>query len=32
MVDRLADLADIAGDPVGQQLASEALPKRIASR
>ena len=32
MVDRLADLADIAGDPVGQQLASEALPKRISSK
>jgi len=32
MVDRLADLADIANDPVGQQLASEALPRRIVSR
>lgn len=32
MADRLADLADIANDPVGQQLASEALPQRITSR
>lgn len=31
MADRLADLADIAHDPVGRQLASEALPERIAS-
>ena len=32
MVDRLADVADIANDPVGQQLASESLPRRITSR
>lgn len=32
MADRLADVADIAIDPVGQQLASEALPQRIRSR
>jgi transcriptional regulator with XRE-family HTH domain len=32
MVDRLADVADIANDPVGQRLASESLPKRITSR
>ena len=32
MVDRLADVADIAHDPVGQQLASESLPRRITSR
>ena len=32
MADRLADLADIANDPVGQQLSSEALPQRIRSR
>ena len=32
MVQRLADLADIAHDPVGQQLASEALPQRIVSK
>ena len=32
MVDRLTDLADIASDPVGQQLASEALPQRISSK
>jgi len=32
MVERLADLAHIASDPVGQQLASEALPQRIASK
>jgi transcriptional regulator with XRE-family HTH domain len=32
MVERLADLADIAHDPVGQQLASEDLPLRIVSR
>lgn len=31
MADRLADIADIAHDSVGQQLASEALPERIAS-
>lgn len=32
MVDRLADVADIGNDPVGQRLASESLPKRITSR
>lgn len=32
MGDRLADVADIANDPVGQQLSSEALPQRITSR
>ncbi len=32
MVDRLADVADLANDPVGQQLASESLPRRITSR
>jgi transcriptional regulator with XRE-family HTH domain len=32
MAQRLADLVDIAHDPVGQQLASEALPRRIVSR
>jgi transcriptional regulator with XRE-family HTH domain len=32
MVEHLADLADIARDPVGQQLSSEALPQRIASK
>ncbi len=32
MVERLADLAHIAHDPVGQQLASEALPRRIVSK
>ena len=32
MVDRLTDLADIANDPVGQQLVSEALPQRIVSK
>jgi transcriptional regulator with XRE-family HTH domain len=32
MVDRLADVADIANDPVGQRLASESLPRRITSR
>lgn len=32
MADRLADLADIAHDPVGQRLATEALPQRISSR
>ena len=32
MADRLAELADIANDPVGQQLASAALPRRIRSR
>jgi hypothetical protein len=32
MVDRLADVADMANDPVGRQLASESLPKRITSR
>jgi len=32
MVERLADLADIAHDPVGQRLASEALPQRIVSK
>jgi transcriptional regulator with XRE-family HTH domain len=32
MVDRLADVADIASDPVGRRLASEALPQRISSR
>lgn len=29
LVDRLAALADLAHDPVGQQLASDALPRRI---
>ena len=32
LVDRLGDLADIAHDSVGQRLASEALPRRIASK
>jgi hypothetical protein len=32
MVDRFADVADIANDTVGQRLASESLPQRIASR
>jgi len=32
MIDRLAELADIAHDPVGRQLASEDLPERIVSR
>ena len=32
MVDRLGELADIANDPVGRQLASEALPHRIMSK
>lgn len=32
MVDGLANVADIANDPVGQRLASEALPQRITSR
>ena len=32
MADRLAELADIANDPVGQRLASAALPRRITSR
>lgn len=32
MVDRLADVADIRNDPVGQRLASESLPQRITSR
>src|SRR3990172_4474848 len=29
LVDRLAALADLAHDSVGQQLASDALPRRI---
>jgi transcriptional regulator with XRE-family HTH domain len=29
LVDRLAGLADLAHDPVGQRLASDALPRRI---
>lgn len=32
MTERLADLADIAHDPIGQLLASESLPKRITSK
>ena len=32
MVDRLADVADIAGDSVGRRLSSEALPQRIVSK
>lgn len=32
LVDRVADLADLAQDPVGRQLASEHLPRRIRSR
>lgn len=32
LVDRVADLADLAQDPVGRQLASEDLPLRIRSR
>ena len=32
MVERLADLASIANDPVGQQLSSEDLPKRITTK
>ena len=32
MVDRLAEVADIGNDPVGRQLASEALPQRISTR
>ena len=31
MADRLADVADIANDPVGQRLSSDALPERISS-
>ena len=29
MADRLADLADIAHDPLGRTLAEEQLPKRV---
>lgn len=32
MVDRLADVADIANDEVGRRLSSESLPRRITSR
>jgi transcriptional regulator with XRE-family HTH domain len=32
LVERIADLADLAQDPVGRQLASEDLPLRIRSR
>ena len=32
MVEHVANLADIARDPVGQQLASEDLPRRIHSK
>jgi transcriptional regulator with XRE-family HTH domain len=32
MVERLGDLADIAHDPVGRQIATENLPKRIVSK
>lgn len=32
LVERVADLADLAQDPVGRQLASEDLPLRIRSR
>lgn len=32
LVDRVGDLADLAQDPVGRQLASEDLPLRIRSR
>jgi hypothetical protein len=32
MTDRLADLADPARDPLGQQLEEERLPKRIRAR
>ncbi len=32
LVERLGDLADIAYDSVGQQLASEELPHRITTR
>ncbi len=32
LVDRVADLADLAQDPVGRRLASENLPLRIHSR
>ena len=32
LVDRVADLADLAHDPIGRRLASEDLPLRIHSR
>ena len=32
LVERLGDLADIASDSVGQQLASEELPHRLTTR
>lgn len=32
LADRLVDLADIAHDPIGQQLASDSLPKRIRTK
>ncbi len=32
MTERLADLADIKNDPVGQDLASKDLPLRITSK
>jgi transcriptional regulator with XRE-family HTH domain len=32
MVERVGDLADISHDPVGQRIATEDLPQRIASR
>ncbi|MBN4056425.1 helix-turn-helix domain-containing protein [Rhodothermus sp. AH-315-K08] len=32
LTERLADLADIANDPVGQHLASNDLPLRITSK
>lgn len=32
LVDRLADLADIGNDSIGQQLASDDLPRRVVSR
>ena len=32
MIDRLAVLADLSNDPVGQRLANENLPERIHSR
>jgi transcriptional regulator with XRE-family HTH domain len=32
MIERLGDLADIAHDPVGRQIATESLPKRIHAR
>jgi hypothetical protein len=32
MIERLGDLADIAHDTVGRQIATESLPKRIRAR